>query len=399
VDGYRFIHSLTLKNFLSYGSEETTIELEPLNVIIGPNASGKSNLIEALNLVSALPRDIHRPIREGDGIHEWLWKGEAANPVAGMEIVIDFPHGEWPLCYGLDFTEARQKFEIVKEQVKSFDRRNGRDSYFYSYVDGVASLFRNLDEDLIPGDSRNRQRNTIEIAHNRSVFTEIKDRSQYPELNYLSEKFSGIKIYRELNLGRSSPMRRPQKPDSPEDFLLEDASNLGLVVNNLEPRLGRRFLAEKLQAINENVEEIYTNIQGGTVQLLLQERWLREPIPATRLSDGTLRYLCLLTILCHPDPPPLICIEEPELGLHPDVMQSLAKLLIAASQKTQLIITTHSDVLVSALSEFPEVVIVCEKDSAGSHLQRLDPKRLNDWLENYSLGEIWLMGEIGAKRW
>ena len=118
-------------------------------------------------------------------------------------------------------------------------------------------------------------------------------------------------------------------------------------------------MAEKLQAINENVEEIYTNIQGGTVQLLLQERWLREPIPATRLSDGTLRYLCLLTILCHPDPPPLICIEEPELGLHPDVMQSLAKLLIAASQKTQLIITTHSDVLVSALSEFPEVVIVC----------------------------------------
>jgi predicted ATPase len=85
VDGYRFIHSLTLKNFLSYGSEETTIELEPLNVIIGPNASGKSNLIEALNLVSALPRDIHRPIREGDGIHEWLWKGETANPVAGID--------------------------------------------------------------------------------------------------------------------------------------------------------------------------------------------------------------------------------------------------------------------------------------------------------------------------
>lgn len=402
MDGYRFIKQLKLKNFLSYGSEETTIDLEPLNVIIGSNASGKSNLIEAFNLVSALPRDIHRPIREGDGIHEWLWKGDAVNPIAGMELVIDFPAGNWPLCYELKFTEIRQKFVIVKERLENYapnERNNGNNLCFYSYSDGVASLFRNLEEEPQAGVSRNRQRHTIEMTDNRSIFTEIKDRIQYPELNYLTEKFSGIKIYRELNLGRSSSVRRPQRPDLPEDFLLEDASNLALVINNLEPRLGRRFLAEKLQVLHEDVEEIYTHILGGTVQLLLQERWLKEPIPATRLSDGTLRYLCLLTILCHPDPPPLICIEEPELGLHPDIVPTLAKLLIATSQKTQLIITTHSDVLVSALSEFPETVIVCEKDLAGSHLRRLEPGRLESWLENYSLGEIWLMGEIGATRW
>lgn len=100
-------------------------------------------------------------------------------------------------------------------------------------------------------------------------------------------------------------------------------------------------------------------IEGGTVQVFFTEGEF--VIPATRLSDGTLRYLCLLAILCDPDPPPLICIEEPELGLHPDVLPKLADHLLAASKYTQLIVTTHSDVLVDAMSETPESIVVCEK--------------------------------------
>jgi len=78
-----------------------------------------------------------------------------------------------------------------------------------------------------------------------------------------------------------------------------------------------------------------------------------------RLSDGTLRYLCLLTILCHPAPPPLICIEEPELGLHPDILPEVAKMLVDAASRTQLIVTTHSDILVDCLSDHPEAIVVC----------------------------------------
>jgi len=85
-----------------------------------------------------------------------------------------------------------------------------------------------------------------------------------------------------------------------------------------------------------------------------------------RLSDGTLRWLSLLTILLHPDPPPLVCIEEPELGLHPDMIQPLAKLLLSASERMQLIVTTHSDGLVDELSGNPSAVIVCEKRNASS---------------------------------
>ncbi|TAG86335.1 MAG: hypothetical protein EAZ18_25790 [Oscillatoriales cyanobacterium] len=109
-----------------------------------------------------------------------------------------------------------------------------------------------------------------------------------------------------------------------------------------------------------------------------------------------MRYLFLIALLLDPTPPPLICIEEPEIGLHPDILPAVAEMLIEASKRTQLIVTTHSDALVSALS--PESVLICDRDDRGSHLNRLEPKRLKKWLENYSLGELWRMGEIGGNR-
>ena len=132
--------------------------------------------------------------------------------------------------------------------------------------------------------------------------------------------------------------------------------------------------------------------------LFLEERGGRR-ITAARLSDGTLRYLCLLAILLHPDPPPLIAIEEPELGLHPDIIPHVARLLVAASERTQLVVTTHSRLLVDALSENPGSIVVCEQVNGESQFERLDPERLEGWLEKYSLGDLWSMGELGGNRW
>ena len=139
-------------------------------------------------------------------------------------------------------------------------------------------------------------------------------------------------------------------------------------------------------------------VTGGTVALFLEERDGRQ-IPATLLSDGTLRYLSLLAILLHPSPPPLIALEEPELGLHPDVVAAAAKLLVEASRRTQIVVTTHSRVLVDALSDHPSSVIVCEKENGESRFERLDGKRLKVWLDKYSLGELWSSGELGGNRW
>ncbi len=100
-----------------------------------------------------------------------------------------------------------------------------------------------------------------------------------------------------------------------------------------------------------------------------------------------------------PDPPPLICIEDPELGLHPDLLPKLADLLKDASQRTQLIVTTHSDILVSAMTDMPEVVVVCEKHDGRTVMKRLEREDLKEWLKRYRLGDLWTRGELGGTRW
>ncbi len=193
-------------------------------------------------------------------------------------------------------------------------------------------------------------------------------------------------------------VRTPQKVDLPTDTLWEDASNLGLILNNY-PQKTKLEIVERLKQVYEPVDEIQTRVEGGTIQIFLYEKGLPHPIPAIRLSQGTLRYLCLLTLLLHPNPPQLICLEEPETGLHPDVIHGVAQLLIEASQRTQLIVTTHSSSLISALSNIPESVIVCERESSGTTLRRLDRESLEGWLERYELGELWEKGVIGGTRW
>ena len=95
----------------------------------------------------------------------------------------------------------------------------------------------------------------------------------------------------------------------------------------------------------------------------------------------------------------MICIEEPELGLHPDVLPNLADLMKKASERCQLIVTTHSDILVDAMTDQPESVLVAEKTDQGTTLNRLNSEKLQPWLEKYRLGQLWTRGEIGGTRW
>ncbi|MDE0532959.1 MAG: AAA family ATPase [Albidovulum sp.] len=139
-----------------------------------------------------------------------------------------------------------------------------------------------------------------------------------------------------------------------------------------------------------------TRISGGTVQFYLHEQDFRSAIPPTRLSDGTIRFIAILATLLAPKPPPLVCIEEPELGMHPDAVAQIGELLVEASRRMQVIVTTHSDALVSVLSNDPEAVIACERPGMGTTLRRLDAGKLSHWLNDYGLGDLWRMGELGA---
>ena len=402
----RLLKSIRLRNFLSYGSGTEETELFPLNVIIGPNGSGKSNLIEAIDILRSTPSDVTRPIREGGGVEDWLWKGTTSKraPTAEIETVAYYPEGLAPLRYRLAFTMIGQRFELADEAVESPYSNPGEDDvyFFYRYQSGHPVVNVRAMAEAQGASSETRVRRSLrreDVVADQSILSQRKDPDQYPEITYLGNQFGKAKLYREWNLGRNTEPRKPQKVDLPGDFLSESADNLALVLNDLENRSEtRRTINQYLKKFYDSAEAVTSRLYGGTVQIFVHERGLKE-IPGTRLSDGTLRYLCLLAVLCHPLPPPLICLEEPEIGLHPDILPTVAELLVDASNRTQLIVTTHSDVLVSALTQHADSVLVCDRDEEGSHLNHLESAKLKEWLEKYPLGELWRMGELGGTRW
>ena len=400
MEGKRFIRAIRLDSILSYGPGTPEFPLEPLNVLIGPNASGKSNLIEALSLLAAAPRDLQAPIIEGGGVRDWPWKGGSNIATATVDVTVEYPKGPTPLRYGLSFTEVGTRFDLRDEAVENEKPTNPYDErpyFYYRYQEGrpVLNVLTAMDQNRF---ERNLKRE--DMKQDQSILSQRRDPESYPELTYLANLFENMSFYREFHVGRHTPPRLPQKPDLRQDRLLEDASNLGLVLNDMQNRPDvKPQILERLKDFYPSIEDVVTTVSGGTVQIFFHERGLRDAVPATRLSDGSLRYLCLLAVLCHPTPPPVVCIEEPEIGLHPDVIPEVAKLLVEASTRSQIFVTTHSDILVDALTEVPEAVVVCEKVDGATQLRRLSAEELKPWLEQYRLGELWTRGEIGGNRW
>lgn len=395
-DKLPLIQSIKLQNFLSFGPTPMELELKSLNVLIGPNGSGKSNLIEAIGFLSSAAKDLIAPIRDG-GVSEWLWKGDIKTPIAEIEATINYPSAAMPIRHHIAFTKEGQRFKLEDESIENVRPEGPKHKdvrFFYRFQKGRPVI--NICES---GDFKERKLQWGDLDFDQSVLSQRKDPDRYPEITYLGNQYTKIRLYREWNFGRNTPPRVPQKADLPDDFLEENASNLGLILNDLEHQPGWKEMLDKLKLFSGTFDDISIKVHGGTVQVFLHEKSINQPIPATRLSDGTLRFLCLLAILCHPNPPPLICIEEPELGLHPDIMTTLAEIIKQASTRTQLIITTHSDVLVDAFSEEPEFILVCEKEHNSTTMKRLDRQALSEWLKKYALGELWRMGEIGGKRW
>jgi len=393
------IRRLALRGILSF--RDATLELGPLNVLIGPNACGKSNLIEVMGLLQAVPTDLAAAIGRGGGVAEWLWKGEGTTAAEGIiDIVLENPHmPQMPLRYFLAVAELGRQLTVVEERLENELPFGGQTNpyLFFEVRHGRGVVNLRIDEGQ---DRRRRELRPDELTPGQSVLHERRDPDLYPEITFLGKRFDAIRLYREWNLGRDTPPRRPQGTDLPSDFLLEDASNLPLVLNHMERDGSLGAVEKELERFYDQFGKISFQILPLAAQLFVREKALQGLIPATRLSDGTLRYLCLLAVLCHPNPPPLICIEEPELGLHPDILPRVAELLREASARGQVIVTTHSDRLVDEFSDEPDSVVVCERGSDGqTEFARLSKERLGRWLEKYRLGELWLKGEVGGTRW
>lgn len=391
------IRSLKIRNLLSFDDQSEPIELGNLNVLIGPNGSGKSNVIEALGLLQSAPKELAAAISNGGGVDEWLWKGAKTTPTASIETIVNpgsNPGNLKTLRYKISFSKEGYRFHINDEAIENELPDKGKsDPYFYfRYVNGSPIL--NLKEKGTRGLKKE------EINPQVSVLAQRKDPEHYPEITLLGSLFAQFRLYRDWEFGGLASVRDPCDASLPNTFLEEDGSNLGVVLDRLLsiPPVKNRII-ESLKLFYAGATDLRTSFDGGKVQTRLEEKHLSAGISLSRLSDGTIRWLSLLAILLNPEPPPLVCIEEPELGLHPDMIHELGKLLITAADRMQLIITTHSDVLLESFSTKPESVLVCEKHLGFTRIKRLNRADLNAWLKDYSLGELWRKGEIGGNRW
>lgn len=373
------INYLGADNLLSF--KELSLHLGTLNILIGPNGAGKSNLISALALAQSATTDIMAFMRANGGAMDWLYKGKAANDATGLAISLKGARNA-SVHYHLGFVSYAHSIKVIYERVC------GANKNYYEYKIDRVPRIRKSGGTLQPIQS---------LQTERSILAQRRDPDLYPQLAHLADTLSSIRLYRDWRLGRYAPMRQPQPADLPTEYLLEDGSNLALILNRISRSEVRGVFLENLRAAYDDIIDFDISVEGNSVQVFFKE--VSGLIPAPRLSDGTLRWLCLLCILLHPTPPPLVCIEEPELGLHPDLLPTLSRLLIEASERMQLIITTHSDSLLNALTDKPDAVIVCDKVDGATQCRRLPAAKLKKWLKTYSLGALWRTGEIGGNRW
>lgn len=386
------LKSITLEGFLSFGPKPVMVPLTGLNVIIGPNGSGKSNFVEALSVLRAVPRDLPLPIRRGGGVKDWLWKGERPADRASIDIIFREDAVAKPaIRYSLTFGAEGDLFTVFNERLENEAANPGeKKPYFYfGYENGRPML-------NVKGVSRRLQREDIDMA--QSILSQRRDPDNYPEVTCVADSLRGILVYRSWSFGPNSALRMSCAADVRTDYLLEDFSNLParLAVLKRTPAVKKRLI-ELLGELAPGFDDIEVVPEGGQLQLYLAENG--HTFPARRLSDGTLRFLCLLAILLDPTPPPMVVIEEPELGLHPDSLPTIRDLMVEAGETRQLIVTTHSTQFVDAMTDHADSVLVCEKQEGTTHLTRLSQEEIDKWREHGSLGNLWMSGHIGGTRW
>ena len=364
------IRRLRLDGFLSFAPGSEPFELRPLNVLIGPNGSGKSNVIEALDLLAASSRDLGQAVRAGQGSAEWLWKGQPPAVEARIEAVLDRSStpNRRELRYRLMLGPVRARLELLDEAVeKAGANPREEHAYWYYQLEGGRP----------------------------TIYGRTGDTERYREVTGVDEAFSDIRTLDEWTPGRDTTRRDARPAPLPEDRMFPDGQDPALVLTRMVHGGDTRF-NDLLRQFFPRFERLSIRDSNGTEQLYLHESGFGAPIPVTRMSDGTLRFVTLLATLLSPSPPPLLCIEAPERGLHPDAAVLLGEVLIEASRRMQLVVTTHSDALVSALTGQPDAIVACERPGAATKLSRLDRAKLAGWLEDYCLGDLWRMGALGA---
>ena len=353
------LDKLTIKGFKSIRSLED-FEFKKLNIMIGGNGAGKSNFVEIFRMLRAMVDDgFANYVMNRGGADDFMFNG----PKETKEIEAEFKFGQNSYSFVLK-PSASEEFVIKIEKERYLD---------YSWT--------------VIG-SGNRESKISSVKEERSSV-----HPNYPGVgHHIHASISNWVVYHFHDTSATAPMRRSE--------IMADNVKLRSNASNIAPfLLGLR--SEKKTAYDEIVESvrlvtpffddfILKPVQKGekeVVNLSWKQKGSDYPMQPYHFSDGTIRFICLATSLLQPDLPSTIVIDEPELGLHPYAIEILAELIKAASKKTQVIVATQSPPLIDNFS--PEDIIVVNREKGASTFRRLETKELSEWLEEYSLGDLW----------
>jgi predicted ATPase len=368
-----------------------------LNVVIGPNGSGKSNLLQLLKLIRAAARnELSATVQQEGGILALVWDGSDIP----IRLRIDL-HDELfssdsrdHIRYELTLRPIAiwSSFRVEYERVKRYECGLDEKS--------IVELMRR-DESAQIYDFQTARLATIDPKRlvAEEALLSLPSVSTSPELFSLIADFKGWSVYQALDTGPEAVVRQPALTRR-ETVVDTTGENLIAVLHSLysEDRDFRNELNAAMRAVfNENFEElVFPPASDQRVQLRVHWKHLKRSQPSAMLSDGTLRFLWLMAILANPSPPPLIAIEEPEVGLHPSMFPIIAEYAAQAAQKTQVIFTTHSADFLDAFRHTgttPTTTVTQWREGA-THLRVLEGDELAYWLREYTLGQLFRSSEL-----
>lgn len=353
------IEKIQISGFKSI--KDITIDLEPINILIGANGVGKSNFIAFFKLL----HNIYEQRLENYSLQ------------VGVDNLFHFGRRKTEFVYGkLFFKDSPDDRHVNSYYFKSeptdndslFLEREGS-GYMPNWDDDVHNYFykTNLKESTIKGSDTRRNR-------------------------YLRYYFESFKIYHFHDTSSVAPLRSGCQLND-NVILKENGSNLPAILYLLQQKHPNSF-----KRIEKTINSIAPFFEKFELQpdrfnpdrIKLEWSEINQPesyFNATHLSDGTIRFIALCTLLMQPNLPKTIIIDEPELGLHPVAIKKLAGLIRKASAKTQIIISTQSVTLVDNFDT--EDIVTVDREDSQSIFRRLDGQNLSNWLEDYTLGDLW----------
>jgi predicted ATPase len=362
----RELEYITIAGFKSI--KAVKLPLRRLNLVIGGNGVGKSNLVNSFRF-----------------LHDIYWGRLQSLSASGNPATYFF--------HGPKVTKSiALKLRFVENAYKAANEYDVRIGY------GEAGLFVSSEEVGFQDLSQYLSPYTDTLGTGAAKESVLRQ-SKRKVARYVSEDIANYRVYHFHDTSRTASVKQPCKIDD-NRTLASDAANLA-------PML-KLFLAKhpnNFALIEGTIKQIAPFFDGFVleplkanpemIKLEWREKGSDDYMDGHSLSDGTLRFMCLATLLLQPDLPRLILLDEPELGLHPAAIQVLASLLRAASQRSQILLATQSVTLINQFD--PEDVVVADRQDGGTTFTRLSSETFSNWLDEYSIGELWEKNLIGGR--